>query len=217
MCSLLIPVLPTEQLAVGMEGSGFSERDAATLFHCFPFNSPEIRILPAYIGLCRTYLHWTAKGGGTLLSHGTSVMLQVIRVHSAKRPGFSDVRSRGRAGLPPVNGWWISRSAWSQAACRQRFHSLPITKVSQDSQSLIPTNCISYSSREKKWKTVNSGLSGILLPQVPESSSMLVWKKMFSFASFNFIQFLIPLNALLVPVLTACGWVSPAAVAWHGI
>lgn len=31
-CVLLIPVLPAEKLAMGMEVSGLSERDAATLF-----------------------------------------------------------------------------------------------------------------------------------------------------------------------------------------
>lgn len=48
MCFVLIPVLPAEKLA---DGSGFSERDAATLFHCSPFHSPEIRILPAYMAM----------------------------------------------------------------------------------------------------------------------------------------------------------------------
>lgn len=131
-------------------------------------------------------------------------------------PGFSYVQSRSRAGLATLSGWCISWSALSQAVHRQSFNSLPITKDSQGSQSLASTDCTSYSSREKKTKDQILGLSVILLPQAPESSSMLVWKKLFSFASFSFTQFLIPLNAPLVPVLTAwcsCCWVSPAVVA----
>lgn len=75
ICFLLILVLPREKLAMGMEGNGFSERDAANLFHCSPLHSPETGILSPYIWLYRLYLHWTAKGGGTLLTHCTSVIL----------------------------------------------------------------------------------------------------------------------------------------------
>ena len=81
-----------------------------------------------------------------------SIMLQVILAHSVKSPGFSYVHSRSRAGLPTVNGWHISQSALSQAVHRQSFNSLPVTKDSQGSQSLVPTDCTSCSSREKNQK-----------------------------------------------------------------
>lgn len=51
ICFLLILVLPSEKLAMGMEGSGFTERDAAALSHCSSFHSSESRILSAYIWL----------------------------------------------------------------------------------------------------------------------------------------------------------------------
>lgn len=146
------------------------------------------------------------------------IMLQVILAHSVKSPGFSYVHSKSRAGLPTVNGWHISQSALSQPVHRQSFNSLPIIRDSQGSRSLVLTDCTSCSSRDKNQNTK-------FLPQWhPLTTSSWIQfhvsVEKISFASFNFTQFLITLNALLVAVLTAyCSWcwVSPAVVAWHSI
>lgn len=149
-------------------------------------------------------------------------MLRVFLAHSisvAARPqGFPYADGR-HGGVPPAASGWHSPPALSQVVHRKSFHSLPVNSgFSQPSVTHSSQLNLLFFQREKTkdckfLASVASSYHKLLNP-VP----CYVEKNWFSFVVFNFTQFLILLNAHLVPVLTVwrswC-WVSPAVVAWQ--